>query len=129
MRLRSTTVWIGLGASLAACGTTSDEPVTSEAVTTSASSAPGAEAVLRKVILQPGVRITIGAAPDGSTSIRVHVPDGMGIPAGDYTSSSPHLVEEFRTVAETLGVPGNAAWIHVDERNEIVTVSHQVTVR
>ena len=110
-----------LAAVLAACGTTTEEPAAAPAETSAAGE-------LRKIVLNPGVSISISVDSQGGTSITVRIPDGHG-DAGTYTSTSPHMLDDFQAIQGTLGQPGVEASIQVDGKNEIVIVSHKVTLQ
>jgi len=110
-----------LTATLASCGTTTEEPAAAPAETSSPEE-------LRKIDLTEGAEFTISVDSQGGTSITVRIPDGHG-DAGTYTSTSPHMLDDFQAIEETLGQPGVEASIQVDGKNEIVIVSHSVTVQ
>ena len=110
-----------LTATLASCGTTTEEPAAAPAETSSPEE-------VRTIVLTEGSMITIAVDPQGGSSITVRIPDGHA-GAGTYTSTSPHMLDDFHAIQETLGQPGVAAWIQVDGRNEIIVVSHEVTLQ
>ena len=114
---------------LCACGTTTESTtVETRVVTQGAAVGEQDERNTRKILLTTGDRLSVSVDAEGGVEIQATIVGGKR-DAGTYTSTEASMFETANAAKNALGEPNTQVSITVDESDEIVAISYQVTLQ